>query len=163
MGNKHTFFWKDRSPFSQWYPSTFVENGNTFKNAEMYMMYEKALLFGDQETAQKILKADHPSKAKKLGREVKGFNPKKWDEHKLDIVIKGNYLKFTQKEKLKEILLSTEGTRMVEASPYDKIWGIGLDEDDAKKVSESSWPGENLLGKALDEVRTTIINSCLEH
>ena len=160
MENKYTFFWKNRSPFSQWHPRGFEdENGVHFKTAEHYMMYEKAKLFGDDEVAQKVLDAKHPSDAKKLGREAKGFDSKLWDEHKLYIVTKGNVLKFTQNEDIKDKLLSTEGTKICEASPYDKIWGIGLDEESAVKVSEDKWPGENLLGIALDNAREQIKNA----
>lgn len=160
MEKKYTFFWRDKSPFSQWHPVGFKdEEGNFFKTAEHWMMFKKAKLFGDETVAQKVLKSGHPSKAKKLGREVKNFDSKIWDQHKFNIVKEGNVLKFSQNQELKEKLLETGDTFMVEASPYDRIWGIGLEAKDAKNISEEQWPGENLLGKALDEVRAQLLKN----
>ena len=128
----------------------------TFTTAEQYMMYKKAMLFNDEETAKKILKVNDPKKVKALGREVKGFDEKKWNDQKLQIVIQGNLLKFSQDENLKKALIETKNKVIVEGSPYDKVWGVGLKWDDPKILDESKWQGENLLGIALMEVRTQL-------
>jgi ribA/ribD-fused uncharacterized protein len=159
---KFLFFWghqpnKDGSVgkgcFSQWWESEFVLDKVTYKSAEHYMMAEKARLFGDIETSNKILQAKHPHDAKLLGREVKNFNSKVWDDHKFSIVMKGNYFKFSQDEELKSFLLSTKKRVLVEASPRDFIWGVGMSQDDEGVNNPNLWKGQNLLGYALMEVR----------
>ncbi|MCU7617511.1 NADAR family protein [Chryseobacterium sp. PBS4-4] len=154
------FFWGHtvkeevtKACFSQWFPAEFEEEGRIYKTAEHYMMAGKAKLFNDHETLEEVLKSETPSQAKSLGRKVKNFNPKIWDEHKYEIVKEGNCLKFSQNDKLKEFLLSTNTKTLVEASPYDTIWGIGMLETYPKAVNPSLWNGENLLGFALMEVR----------
>lgn len=154
------FFWghtvKDeitKACFSQWFPFEFQENGNIYKTAEHYMMAGKARLFNDHEILEQILKTETPNQAKSLGRKVRNFDPETWNEHKYEIVKQGNRLKFSQNEKFKEFLLSTDDKILVEASPYDKIWGIGMLESDAKAKDPTQWNGENLLGFALMEVR----------
>lgn len=112
-------------------------------------MYNKALLFNDLKTAKKILYTTNPSKIKALGREVENFDEKEWDQHKYNIVYQGNKYKFTQNPKLLEILLKTGTKTLVEASPYDKVWGIGLSENDPKARNRESWRGQNLLGEIL--------------
>ncbi|MDR4955129.1 NADAR family protein [Chryseobacterium sp. ES2] len=157
---KFLFFWghsaKDiitKSCFSQWFPGRFEENGIIYKTAEHYMMAGKARLFNDPETEAEILKADTPNQAKALGRKVKNFDPKRWDEHKFELVTQGNLLKFSQNQKFKYFLLSTGDKILVEASPYDRIWGIGMLETDNRAENPLLWNGENLLGFALMEVR----------
>lgn len=154
------FFWghtvKDeitKSCFSQWFPFQFEENGISYKTAEHYMMAGKAKLFNDEETLEKILNAGSPNQAKSLGRKVKNFDAQLWDEHKYEIVKQGNLFKFSQNEKFKEFLLSTNNKILVEASPYDKIWGIGMLASDSRAENPLLWNGENLLGFALMEVR----------
>ena len=153
---KYTFFWNGF--LSQWHPSPFVdlESGLKFNCAEQYMMWKKATEMGDVETAKKIMEAKHPREQKKLGRQVKNFDMEKWHKIKWDVVYNGTKLKFTQNPKLMEQLINTRGTLLVEASPFDKVWGIGLGEEDAKKIDEKDWPGENLLGKIITEFRENI-------
>jgi len=148
--NTHLYFWD--GPFSQWYTSFFFEDGIQFRTAEHYMMYHKAMLFTDHEAAKKILKTSSPRDVKALGREVKNFDAQVWDAYKLAIVIKGNLLKFSQNLVLLNLIKQHSNKTFVEASPYDKIWGIGLDENDERCLDESKWQGQNLLGKALDIV-----------
>ena len=138
---------------SQWYDCYFEVNGMSYHTTEQYMMASKALLFGDEEVYQEIMAAYHPHDYKKLGRKVHDFNPELWDPRKYDIVVEGNKAKFGQNPELKEFLLSTGDAILVEASPYDKIWGIGLDRETALKGTVDQWKGENLLGCALMEVR----------
>lgn len=154
------FFWGHtvkeeitKACFSQWFPGEFEESGIVYNTAENYMMAGKAKLFNDDETLQEILNSDTPNQAKSLGRKVKNFDPKVWDEQKYEIVRRANFLKFSQNEAFKEFLLSTNDKILVEASPYDTIWGIGMLETDPKAQDPSLWKGENLLGFALMEVR----------
>jgi len=154
------FFWGHtvkeeitKACFSQWFPFQFEENGIRYKTAEHYMMAGKAKLFNDNEILEKILKSDTPNQAKSLGRKVKNFNPQLWDEQKYEIVRRANLLKFSQNQKFKDFLLSTNDKILVEASPYDTIWGIGMLETDPKAQNPLQWNGENLLGFALMDVR----------
>lgn len=164
------FFWghtvKDeitKACFSQWFPFEFQENGNIYKTAEHYMMAGKAKLFNDDEILEQILETETPNQAKSLGRKVRNFDPEIWNEHKYEIVKQGNLLKFSQNEEFKKFLLSTDNTILVEASPYDKIWGIGMLESDENIKNPLLWNGENLLGSALvdirDELREQIITN----
>lgn len=154
------FFWGHtvkeevtKACFSQWFPAEFQEDGILYKTAEHYMMAGKARLFNDHEILEQMIQSETPDRVKKLGRKVKNFDPQLWDEHKYEIVKRGNLLKFSQNEALKAFLLSTEDQVMVEASPYDTIWGIGMLETHLKAGNPSEWNGENLLGFALMEVR----------
>ena len=138
---------------SQWYDCYFVVGGVQYHTTEQYMMAHKALLFGDEEVYRQIMAAYHPIEYKKLGRKVRNFKPEPWDSKKSEIVVEGNKAKFSQNPDLKDFLLSTEDAILVEASPSDKIWGIGLDRETAQKGTVEQWQGENLLGCALMEVR----------
>jgi ribA/ribD-fused uncharacterized protein len=148
-----TFFFTEASPFSQWYRCTFTVDGKSFNCAEQYMMYGKAMLFEDTASAAKILEADHPRQHKALGRKVTPFDDKKWRSAREAIVMAGNRAKFTQNAELRELLLATASTTLVEASPYDKIWGIGLAASDPRAQDPAQWKGQNLLGKILTTLR----------
>lgn len=139
--------------FSQWYDCYFEVDGVQYHTTEQYMMAGKARLFGDKEVFQEIMEVGNPHKYKKLGRKIRGFEQTLWDTHKYEIVVEGNKAKFSQNPDLKEFLLSTGDAIIVEASPYDKIWGIGMDKEQAVKGTVEQWQGENLLGCALMEVR----------
>jgi ribA/ribD-fused uncharacterized protein len=162
---KYLFFWghhpaKDgqigKSCFSQWWATSFELNGVVYPTAEHYMMAEKARLFGDTTIYEKILIASHPNAAKKLGREVKGFDEAVWTQHCFAIVVQGNEAKFGQNPELKQFLLNTGERILVEASPIDRIWGIGLAESDPGVANPKQWRGQNLLGFALMQVRTRL-------
>ena len=144
--------------FSQWYEIDFEVDGHKYNCAEQYMMAQKAWLFKDYEIFGKILDATDPKEIKALGREVKNFDPKVWSQHKFAIVVKGNFSKFGCNPELKEFLLSTGDKVLVEASPYDKIWGIGMKEGTPGIENPANWKGENLLGFALMEVREELRN-----
>lgn len=148
-----TFFWKNRSPFSNWYPSIFVHDGIRFTRGEQYMMYQKAMLFGDTHIAELILKTDDPAKHKELGRMVSNYDDSVWAAKRVDIMVDGLFEKFNQNPKLKEALLNTGTSIIVEASPVDKIWGIGLAETHPDATNPSKWRGLNLLGIVLMRVR----------
>ena len=121
------------------------------------MMHQKALLFGDQAIADNIMKANSPSVQKRLGRQVAGFDQAVWEEHCRRIVYEGNYAKFTQDEQLLKALLDTKGTTLVEASPDDRIWGVGLAEEDPRIRNRSTWRGSNWLGEILTRLREELI------
>ena len=120
------------------------------------MMGQKALLFDDKELFEKILMENHPKTIKALGRQVSNFDGKEWDKIKYKIVVDGNFYKFSQNNEMLEILQSTNDKILVEASPYDKIWGVGLDKNNEKIYDPNYWRGENLLGFALMEVRDVL-------
>jgi ribA/ribD-fused uncharacterized protein len=157
MDTMYTFFFTEASPFSQWYPCTFAAGGNAFRCAEQYMMHGKALLFGDHAVAAELLAASHPREHKALGRKVKGFDDVVWRREREAIVHAGNHAKFTQNPELLELLLATQGTTLVEASPYDKIWGIGLAASDPRAQDAAQWKGQNLLGKILTALRDELL------
>lgn len=158
--DKHVYFWGEF--LSNWYPARFTEarEGKTleFHNSEQYFMYEKAKAFGDEETAMRILfEGSNPKQAKSLGRKVKGYSDEVWDKMRYKVMVRANLLKYLQNKDLEKLLLNEEfdGKNFVEASPIDRIWGIGCDEATALD-DESNWNGQNLLGKALDEVRSIL-------
>jgi len=158
---KFEFFWK--GPLSQWKKSTFVDkNAIEYNCAEQYMMYQKAILFHDFETAKLIFNTKHPREQKDLGRKIKNFNQIIWDQHKFDIVYQGNFFKFTQDHLLLDNLFKTKGKTLVEASPYDSIWGVGLAEDNPKIMNKENWRGENLLGYILTKLREDLIKSSIK-
>ena len=145
-----------KSCLSQWYKSDFVVDGIKYCCMEQYMMAQKALLFGDSVNYFKIMGTDIPRDMKRLGRQVKGFDSDIWDSVSMDIVRTGNYHKFTQNEKLMEFLLNTGNTVLVEASPYDHVWGAGIDDTNPDIYMPSKWKGRNLLGFCLMQVRDNI-------
>ena len=145
------FFWGGE--FSQWAKYDMTIDGVTYGTCEQYMMAEKARLMGDHEMASRIAAASSPRKQKELGRQVQNFDQKLWDEHKEDVVYRGNIAKFTQHAELKDLLLATGTRTIVEASPDDCVWGIGLAEDDPRALDPEKWRGLNLLGKAIMKVR----------
>ena len=119
-------------------------------------MYSKARVFHDYESLEKIMEATHPRQMKELGRTVKNFVKEEWDSVSSTYVFIGNYNRFSQNEDEKELLFSTYPMTLVEASPYDKIWGIGLSENDPRTLNKESWLGENRLGYVLTEVRNIL-------
>lgn len=151
-----------REVFSNWYPSQFYYSGIMFPTSEHFMMYYKALLFNDTESAAKILLAKTPKEAKALGRNIVNFNQDDWDEEKISIVTLGCLLKFSENKTLTDFLISTGNKILVEASPYDTIWGVGLSESDPDILNPFKWKGQNLLGFCLMSVRNLLsINNIL--
>lgn len=142
-----------RECLSQWYPAAFTLDAVEYPTAEHYMMAEKARLFGDEESRARILAAPHPDAAKRLGRAVGAFDEAVWDAHRFAIVVRGNAAKFGQNAALKAFLLATGERVLVEASPVDRVWGIGLAADDPRAEQPAQWNGLNLLGFALMDVR----------
>jgi len=154
---KFTFFFTEKSPFSQWHRCAFEIDGIHFNCAEQYMMYGKAKLFEDENVKGAILAAEHPRDQKKLGRAVTPFDADIWNQNADQIVYDASFAKFTQNPHLKEQLLATQGSTMVEASPFDRIWGIGLSAKNPKAQNRATWRGRNRLGEILTKVREDII------
>jgi ribA/ribD-fused uncharacterized protein len=148
------FFWS--GPFSQWHKANFDVSGMTFNCAEQFMMFCKAVLFGDYETAEEIVQETSPAKQKGLGRKVKNFNADDWNKVARKVVYVGNVCKFEQNDQLYNIIMATNGRTIVEASPHDIIWGIGLSELDDRSKQRETWRGKNWLGEVLTRVRNDI-------
>ena len=140
-------------PLSNWYSSPFSYGTRRFANVEQWMMYWKAVMMKDTTTAQTIMATTNPKRIKELGRTVHGFDQSIWDKYKYRLVLIGCTAKFSQNDKLKQILIDTKDELIAEASPWDNIWGIGLSEHDIRAQDQAQWKGENLLGKVLMEVR----------
>ncbi|WP_329455375.1 NADAR family protein [Streptomyces sp. NBC_01497] len=144
------------SCLSQWWPSPFSVDGVAYATAEHWMMAGKARLFGDAEAERAVLGAGHPSAAKKAGRLVRGFDEEVWRRERLPLVVEGSVHKFGQDPALRAFLLATGERVLVEASPVDRVWGIGLAADDERAGDPARWRGENLLGFALMAARARL-------
>lgn len=162
---KFLFFWSERPGqggdpgkgcLSQWWPAPFELGGVRYPTAEHWMMAEKARLFGDREALAEILDAPHPGAAKAIGRRVRGFDGAVWARERVGIVRRGNAAKFAQHPELGAYLLGSGGRVLVEASPRDTVWGIGLAEGDPAARDVWRWRGANLLGFALMAVRADL-------
>ena len=154
--NEMVLFWD--GIYSNFYPCKFKVGGVNFVTSEQYFMYIKASHFGDKEIAHAILNESNPLYCKQMGRSIANYNEASWDVVRYEIMRDACYAKFSQNEDLKHMLLSTGDKILVEASPYDKIWGIGRYEDDPKSLNQSTWKGKNLLGEVLMEVREKLRN-----
>ena len=144
------------SCLSQWYPAAFTVEGTAYPSAEHFMMAAKARVFRDAAAEASILNSATASEAKRLGRRVRGFDEITWARHREMAVFIGNVAKFHQNPALGAFLASTETRVLVEASPYDPIWGIGLRASDPRAVDPDRWPGQNLLGFTLMNVRANL-------
>lgn len=143
--------------FSQWHYSPFVIDGVEYNCAEQYMMAQKARLFQDASMLKAIMGTDDPSKQKAFGKKVKKFKKPVWEAVARDVVMRGSLAKFTSSSDLLERLLETDGTTLVEASPTDVIWGIGLGEYDPDAKDREKWQGSNWLGQVLTDLRAHLL------
>lgn len=168
LTQKFIFFWghqptKDgtisKTCFSQWWLSEFEVNGLKYKTTEHWMMAKKALLFDDKDIFKKILEVKTPAEAKKLGREIRNFDEQIWLDNRFEIVKEGNFHKFSQSIELRNFLINTKNRILIEASPVDAIWGIGMASDHKDINNPEKWRGLNLLGFALMEVRDELVNN----
>lgn len=143
--------------FSQWYPCKLLINEVEYNCAEQYMMAMKAQLFGDLTMLDAIMKSTDPSEQKALGKKVQGFDVRTWEAVARDVVMRANLSKFADNPKLRAKLLMTEGTTLVEASPTDRIWGVGLYENDPRVHFRAQWQGRNWLGQVLTDLRGSLL------
>lgn len=155
-GERFILFYGANNPngvCSNFYPSAFEIDGKTFKFVEQYMMYEKAVMFGDFKTAKMILLSVKPSACKSLGRQVKNYNDVVWSACREKVVERAVRAKFTQNLELKKWMQGLDRIDyFVECSPTDRIWGIGLGVDSGDTTDITRWDGMNLLGKILKRV-----------
>lgn len=163
---KYLFFWGhtpaadghiSEACLSQWWMCRFQVDGQVYTCAEQYMMAEKARMFGDEAMLEKIMASAHPKEMKAYGRAVQGFDQETWDKASYGIVKRGNMAKFSQDPALWAFLKGTKDRVLVEASPRDRIWGIGMGKSDPDASDPLKWRGMNLLGFALTEVRDTLL------
>lgn len=155
IGN-YTFFWGASDVLSNWHLSEFVVGSIKFNRNEQHMMYRKSLLFGDTVTAAKILREPDAKRQKDLGQQVTPWVESVWVANRMRIMVEGLYAKFSQNPKMALVLLGTGTTTLVEASPYDDIWGVKLGVDHPDILDPAKWRGLNLLGQALESVRTML-------
>jgi ribA/ribD-fused uncharacterized protein len=162
---KFLYFWGHRPQkdggvgagcLSQWWPAPFTVDGKVYPTAEHWMMAAKARLFGDPEAEHRILGAGGPAQAKKEGRRVRGFDEAVWERERFGIVVEGSVHKFAAHEELWSYLRGTGERVLVEASPLDRVWGIGLAATDEGASDPERWRGLNLLGFALMEARSRL-------
>ena len=147
-------FWKVSEvygEFSNWYLCNIFYKDINFNSSEQIFMWGKAKLFNDEDVAEQILQTTDQREIKALGRKVKNFDDEIWKENCYDIMLQANIAKFEQNKNLRKLLYSVKDEVLVEASPYDKIWGIGLSSSDPRSDNQNQWLGQNLLGKCLSE------------
>jgi ribA/ribD-fused uncharacterized protein len=145
-------------PFSNFAPTPFEMDGLMFNTSEQAFMYRKAMAFGDDATARKILASTLPAKQKAFGRQVIGFDPEVWSNQSMSHMYDACYAKFSQNANYKELLFKFMHLEFVEASEFDRIWGIGLWANDERAYDRETWQGENRLGLVLNQVATTLFN-----
>lgn len=147
-------FWRTDEVFSNWHPAFFFDGkGRRFANSEQYMMWAKAFLMGDLESADLMFQHRDPRVLKDLGRQVRNYREDLWEQHRLAVMVCGCFFKFSQNPAMAAQLMASGDLELVEASPYDCIWGIGLEESDPRCQDKMQWRGRNLLGEALMIVR----------
>ena len=154
--NTYLFFFHETGLngfLSNWYPAAFTVNGVTYRDTEQYFMAAKAVCFGDEKRYEQIMAATDPGEYKRLGRLVKNFDPAVWDARRYEIMKTANREKYRQNPALLDALLSTGDAVLAEASPFDTIWGVGIGAGKAYDIDPAAFPGRNLLGKLLMELR----------
>jgi ribA/ribD-fused uncharacterized protein len=152
LDTEFVFFWG--GPYSQWAHSPFVWDGKEFPTAEHFMMYHKCLTFEDHARAEQVLKYPGPDQVKAIGRQIENYDDDTWAAVRFNVVTYGNILKFSQNPKFYDVLRRDymEGDKiLVEASPEDRVWGIGKHETDEGLDNIDNWNGQNLLGYAIME------------
>jgi len=160
---KMVLFWRTAEIYSNWHPAPFYVDGIRFANSEQYMMWAKARLFGDEKSAAAMLTVTDPKDLKAMGRRVQGYVEAVWERERMPMMVQGCYAKFSQNPAMRDALLATGDRLLVEASPSDDIWGIGLEESDPRAQDPAQWQGRNLLGEALMQVRATLRAEMAHH
>lgn len=155
IGN-YTAFFGAGDVFSNWHRCQFSYRGFTFTSVEQFMMLSKAKLFADERSAIAIMATNDPAQQKAIGRKVAGFDESLWNRKRESIVYVGCREKFAQNRAMRSVLMASNPTVLVEASPWDRIWGVGLDARDPGIADPSQWRGQNLLGKTLMRVRDAL-------
>ncbi|KAK0421037.1 hypothetical protein QR680_015035 [Steinernema hermaphroditum] len=157
-GTQLTLFFNGSSYFSNFYPCERLQiNGINYSCTEQYYAHQKAEYFNDDEAAEKILRATHPHDMKRYGRRVRQFRLSKWHEVCIEVMATANMNKFIQNDDLRQELLKTAGTELVECNPNDPFWGIGLAIDDPKVAVRGKWRGKNWLGRILTKIRECLL------
>jgi ribA/ribD-fused uncharacterized protein len=156
MDGHFIFYFGPEYEFSHWYKSNMSVDGIDFCCAGQYIMYKKALLFGDEVAAKKILRSSDPKRHRVIGKEVKAFTKDIWQQHCMDFSFAANFAKFDQNENLKTKLLDTAASILAEASPYDRVWGIGLSMGNSDIYDRTKWRGKNLAGESLMQARNAL-------
>lgn len=151
MNNYHFF---RAGILGNWAKTNFSVWNMKFTCGEQAMMWAKANLFNDKEAMENIMNTSNPKKMKAIGRGIAAFDSKVWEANRYSLCRKYLEAKFTQCKEAKEELLKHKGKIFVEASPHDRIWGIGYDESSAMN-NINNW-GENILGKLLTDISNTI-------
>ncbi|KAJ3408489.1 hypothetical protein HDV05_004966 [Chytridiales sp. JEL 0842] len=151
--SKYVFFYTGEDHFSNFFPSRFTVHNIQFSCGEQFIMFAKAKMFKDEEIANQILRETNPMKIKSLGRKVQGYDDSVWTARREDVTYVGLLEKYRQNDNLKQDILNTGLRELVEASKSDKVWGVGLHEDDPKIEDRANWKGLNILGKILMRVR----------
>lgn len=149
--DKYVFFYG--GPFSNWYACKYESDGESYNCSEQQFIAAKAKLFNDLSALKVIMGTDDPSVQKRAGRLVENYNNDEWEKVRYQAMLEAVQAKFFQNKKLGKILLNTKNKTIVEASPIDTIWGVGIDASNPDILDETKWKGQNLLGKALMEVR----------
>lgn len=144
---------EENAYLSNWYPSPFTVEKKNFSSMEQFMMYQKAICFGDEAVSKNILSTDDASQIKALGRQVKNYDEHIWNGIRQIVVYKGLLAKFSQNEDLKDRLKSTGEAILAECAVKDLIWGVGLSMKDPDRLDKTKWKGQNLLGYTLMMVR----------
>lgn len=157
MIEEFIFYFGPDSVFSQWYKYRFIIDNQEFCCVEQYIMYRKAILFDDSETAKKILNSSDPKRHRYLGRQISGFNKSIWQKECKNFAYAANFAKFSQNEQLKNALLETNEKSLAETSPYDRNWGIGLSSSNPKRLERKNWRGKNWSGEILEQVRKNML------
>ena len=143
---------------SNWARAPYTWKGIRFDNSEQHYMWLKAMHFGDEATAKKILRETNPKIAKSLGRKVSGYDDDEWAKHRENAMFQACYAKFTRNKKAHDFMMGLpRDKQFAEASPFDIIWGIGYEKHNPNAQDESTWRGQNLLGKVLTDVRSKIL------
>lgn len=152
----HVYFYTNE--FSNWHRCSVIDTRRDIEHptTEHAFMFLKAEFFRDNDAMKGIILADHPREAKEIGRKVKGYNEEEWNAVRYGYMVLANLWKFGQNPSYLDLLKATDNRILVEASHYDKVWGVGLAENDPAILDEKNWTGQNLLGKALGKVRNRL-------